>query len=110
MPLLAERCRDHHAAGTDRCWPLTIATALVAHLLGMRTQQTALSGLDPLLSVGELAEYLGVPVRTIYDWRQTGHGPRGIRIGRHLKFAVSDVMTWIDSQRDATPGPEPQTG
>jgi len=78
--------------------------------LGMRTQQTALSGLDPLLGVGELAEYLGVPVRTIYDWRQTGHGPRGIRIGRHLKFAVSDVMTWIDSQRDATPGPEPRTG
>lgn len=76
----------------------------------MRTQQTALSGLDPLLSVHELAEYLGVPVRTIYDWRQTGRGPRGIRIGRHLKFAVSDVMTWIDSQRATTPGPEPRTG
>jgi hypothetical protein len=23
----------------------------------------------------ELSEYLGVPVKTIYDWRLTGHGP-----------------------------------
>ena len=78
--------------------------ALVADLLGMTTQQTASSGLDPLVSVDELAEYLGVPIRTIYDWRQTGHGPRGIRIGRHLKFAVSDVMAWLDLQRDAIRG------
>ena len=83
--------------------------ALVAHLLGMRTQQTTLSGLDPLVSVDELAEYLGVPIRTIYDWRQTGHGPRGIRIGRHLKFAVSDVSAWLDTQRDAIPSPDSRT-
>jgi excisionase family DNA binding protein len=68
----------------------------------MRTDQSSLSGLDPLLSVNELAEYLGVPVRTIYDWRQTGHGPPGIRIGRHLKYAMSDVMAWIDAQREST--------
>jgi excisionase family DNA binding protein len=74
-----------------------------AHLMGMTTSRAALSGLDPLLSVHELAEYLGVPVRTIYDWRQTGHGPRGIRVGRHLKFAVSDVAAWIAAQREATP-------
>ncbi|TRW45704.1 helix-turn-helix transcriptional regulator [Georgenia yuyongxinii] len=69
----------------------------------MTTTRGPLSGLDPLLSVHELAEYLGVPTRTIYDWRQTGHGPRGIRVGRHLKFAVSDVAAWIDAQRAATP-------
>jgi excisionase family DNA binding protein len=73
-----------------------------AHLMCMRIQQTPLHGLDPLLSVEELSDYLGVPIRTIYDWRQTGHGPRGIRIGRHLKFAVSDVMAWIDAQREAS--------
>ena len=84
--------------------------ALVAHLLGMRTQQSALSELDPLVSVDELAEYLGVPIRTIYDWRQTGHGPRGIRIGRHLKFAVSDVTAWLDTQRDAIPRPDSRMG
>jgi len=60
------------------------------HLACMSSPHTPLSELDPLLSIDELAEYLGVPIRTIYDWRQTGHGPRGIRIGRHLKYAVSE--------------------
>lgn len=68
----------------------------------MGTSTTQWSGLDPLLGIQELAEYLGVPVRTIYDWRQTGHGPRGFRVGRHLKFAVSDVAAWVEAQRDAT--------
>lgn len=69
-----------------------------------------MSGLDPLMSVDELAEYLGVPVRTIYDWRQTGHGPRGFRIGRHLKFAVPDVVVWIEKQRDGALSPESRMG
>lgn len=59
-------------------------------------------GLDPLMSVDELAEYLGVPVRTVYDWRTTGHGPRGIRIGRHLKYSVPDVVAWMKERREAT--------
>ena len=29
-------------------------------------------GLEPLLDVGELAAYLGVPVSTVYDWRTRG--------------------------------------
>jgi hypothetical protein len=29
-------------------------------------------GVDP---APELAEYLGVPVKTIYEWRQTGRRP-----------------------------------
>lgn len=67
-------------------------------------------GLDPLLNIDELAEYLGVPIRTIYDWRQTGNGPRGTRVGRQLKFAVSDVMAWIDCQREATTGRDAAKG
>ena len=41
------------------CWSLTIVMALVAHLLGMRTQQAALSGLDPLVSVDVARRILG---------------------------------------------------
>lgn len=57
-------------------------------------------GLEPLLTVAELADYLGVPVATIYDWRVDGKGPRGIRIGRSVKFAVSDVQSWVDAHRE----------
>jgi len=60
-------------------------------------------GLEPLLDVGELAAYLGVPVSTVYDWRARGPGPRAYRFGKHLKFALSDVRIWIEQQRDLEP-------
>ena len=59
------------------------------------------------LTITELSEYLGVPVKTIYEWRQTGRGPVGVRIGRHLKFRLSDVQAWVDSQRDVPPPRSP---
>ena len=60
-------------------------------------------GLEPLLDVAELAAHLGVPVSTVYDWRTRGLGPRAYRFGKHLKFAVSDVRTWIEQQRELDP-------
>lgn len=47
----------------------------------METQQTPERGLDPLLSIDDLAGYLGLPVRTIYAWRTEGKGPRGVLLG-----------------------------
>ena len=57
-------------------------------------------GLEPLMDVAELAEYLGIPAATIYDWRTRGGGPRAHRFGKHLKFAVSDVRAWVETQRE----------
>lgn len=51
-----------------------------------------------LLSVDELAAYLGVPKATIYNWSHTGSGPTSIRVGRYLRFRVADVERWLDSQ------------
>ena len=61
-------------------------------------------GLQRLLTIGELSEYLGIPVATIYDWRVDGKGPRALRIGRHLRFAVADVQAWLATVREAEPG------
>lgn len=49
-----------------------------------------------LLSVEELANFLQVPVQTIYGWRKKGEGPRGLRVGRHLRFVYTDVLMWLD--------------
>ena len=49
-----------------------------------------------LLSVGEVADVLGVPVRTLYQWRHKGVGPVGLRVGRHLRYRAADVSEWID--------------
>lgn len=70
----------------------------------METKSTTASGLEPLLTIGELAEYLDVPIATIYDWRVDGKGPCAVRIGRRVKFTISDVNAWIARQRETSPG------
>lgn len=47
-----------------------------------------------LWDIDDLAAYLGVPMQTIYAWRTTGYGPRGIRIGKHLRWRATTVVTW----------------
>lgn len=56
--------------------------------------------IDPLLSIEEVSEILGVPVRTLYAWRQRAEviGPRAIRVGRHLRYRPTDVDAWLNAQ------------
>ena len=70
--------------------------------------ETTLSGLEPLLTIEALAEYLDVPVTTIRDWRTDGKGPCAIRVGGRVRFAVSDVLHWLASQRETEPGHRPE--
>ncbi|MBG6213448.1 excisionase family DNA binding protein [Cryobacterium sp. CAN_C3] len=53
-------------------------------------------GLEPLLTTSELADYLGVHAQAIYDLRTDGRGPSGIRVGREIRYRVSDVCRWLD--------------
>ncbi len=53
---------------------------------------------DRLLTVQDLAEYLGVPATTLYQWRHRREGPRGFRVGRHIRYQLTDVTEWIERQ------------
>ena len=53
---------------------------------------------DRLLTVEELADYLEVPVATIYAWRHRRKGPSGFRVGRYLRFRWGDVERWIEDR------------
>lgn len=53
------------------------------------------AGSGPLLTVHDLAAYLDVPVKTIYTWRHRSKGPRGFKVGRHLRFRWVDVEEWL---------------
>lgn len=55
---------------------------------------------DQLLSIPGLAAFLDVSVQTVYKWRTNGTGPRGIRVGRHIRFRRQDVDRWLESQAD----------
>ena len=51
-----------------------------------------------LLSIQDLADYLGVPVNTLYQWRTKGYGPIGRRIGKYVRYRAADVEAWIAAQ------------
>jgi hypothetical protein len=71
------------------------------HLTVIETNNNTLSGLEPLLSIEELAEYPDVPVTTIRDWRTDGRGTCAINAGGRVRFATSDVLAW--QRRHARP-------
>jgi excisionase family DNA binding protein len=43
----------------------------------------------------DLADLLGVPLETVYQWRRKHTGPPGFRVGRHLRYDPEDVRAWI---------------
>ncbi len=51
---------------------------------------------DPLWTVQDVAEFLNVPVGTLYDWRCKGYGPKGKRVGRYLRYEEETVRLWWD--------------
>ncbi len=77
------------------------------HLTVMETNRApelTTSGLEPLLTSHGLAEYLGIPISTVRDWRVSGKGPCAVWVGKHLRYTVSDVRAWLASQRESAPG------
>jgi excisionase family DNA binding protein len=60
-------------------------------------------GLPELLGIPELAAYLGVPVSTLYVWRQRGEGPPGFKVGKRVRYRASDVVAWLEQQRRGAP-------
>ena len=81
-----------HSARLGRSRP---ATARLAHLVCMTTTTHTETTLGPVLTLSQLARQLGVSVQTLYDLRSQGRGPRGFRVGRELRFRVSEVDAWL---------------
>jgi hypothetical protein len=54
-------------------------------------------GPSELWTAEETAAFLRVPVATLHKWRYLGKGPRGHRIGKHLRFEPAEVRRWVQS-------------
>jgi excisionase family DNA binding protein len=53
-----------------------------------------------LMSIEELAEYLGESKRTVYRYMKSGDCPRYIRLtSRNIKFDKRDVDEWLESKK-----------
>ena len=55
------------------------------------------------LSRRELAERYGLPVKTLAQWASKGTGPRYARMGRHVRYRLSDVIAWETQRFDENP-------
>jgi DNA-binding transcriptional regulator YiaG len=55
---------------------------------------------DKYLSNPDLAARYEVPVETIRKWRSTGYGPPAHKLGRHVRYRLSDVLRWEQEHAD----------
>jgi predicted DNA-binding transcriptional regulator AlpA len=53
---------------------------------------------DALWTPAMLSRYLGIPVATLYQWRQRSEGPPAVRLGKHLRYRPEAVREWLKSQ------------
>jgi predicted DNA-binding transcriptional regulator AlpA len=54
------------------------------------------TSIDRLWSVEDVSYYLGVPVKTLYQWKWRGEGPPVRKIGRYLRYDPTAVKAWVD--------------
>ena len=57
---------------------------------------------EHLLTPKDLSTMLGIPLSTLYNWRYTGYGPPALKIGRHLRYRLTDITCWLETKADQT--------
>ncbi|MCL2190808.1 MAG: PTS sugar transporter subunit IIA [Treponema sp.] len=55
---------------------------------------------DTILTIEEVAQYLRVSERTVYEWAQKGEIPAG-KIGTVWRFKKSEIMRWVNERLSA---------
>jgi len=53
---------------------------------------------NPLLSTTDAAPQIGIKPTTLEIWRVQGKGPRYLKIGRLVRYRLSDLTAWLDAQ------------
>lgn len=53
--------------------------------------------MSKLWSIKEVADFLQVPVNTLYQWRTRNYGPPGRRVGKYVRYVPDDVVAWVAS-------------
>jgi predicted DNA-binding transcriptional regulator AlpA len=62
---------------------------------------------DDLMTPDDLGLKFGKSLAALAQWRYQGLGPRFIKLGRNVRYRVSDVEAWLDQQtvqRTGQPG------
>jgi len=65
--------------------------------IAMLDAARARSAVSELISITELAEQLGLSVRTIRRWQALGDAPPRVKRSRRLMYRLSDVVAWLEA-------------
>ncbi len=57
---------------------------------------------EQLLTAQEAADYIGVSINAIYQWRWTGCGPASFKRNGRILLRRSDIDAWTESERTRT--------
>lgn len=57
--------------------------------------------MEELWSDKQLAAYFGMSDETLRHWRYEGRGPRYLKVGKRVRYRVSDVEAWLKQREDA---------
>jgi predicted DNA-binding transcriptional regulator AlpA len=55
---------------------------------------------ERLMTIADLSKMLGAPIATLYGWRHRGEGPKGYRVGRHVRCRRAGVEAGLEEQTD----------
>jgi excisionase family DNA binding protein len=69
----------------------------------MQTNIVKLPG-EATLRTKQAARYLGLSHRTLEDWRQTGGGPRFLKLGRAVRYRIRELDQFADERLFANTG------
>ena len=57
-----------------------------------------------LLNRKDAAAYIGLATGTLDRWRTERHGPSYIKVGGAVRYKISDLEEWLNSNRVALTG------
>src|SRR5829696_8125493 len=101
---------DRRASGWASCvlasWPMVIRPGLAVserpprEVPPRKKMIMTLQARDKVMSLADVSEMLGIPVHTLYRWRNKGDGPVGYRVGRHVRYRREAVEAWLEQHVD----------
>jgi excisionase family DNA binding protein len=51
---------------------------------------------EPLMTVWEVADWLGMSPHTLRYWRHVHRGPRSLSVGGAIRYRRSDIEEWLE--------------
>ena len=55
--------------------------------------------MSSLMTVSEVAQFLGLHEKTVYEWAARGRLPC-VRVGSSLRFDPRDIERWLSARKD----------